>query len=243
MSESFFSGIDLQIHRVQSVQAKLTERRDCESCEDHDVYELQITSVLMDGDGETNIRLVLYTAAGADIGLNPLVRPETLDEMAARLRRLAQDAESAEPGWGEGERADDDARDVAQVAAEQEALDAALDLAEESVEALPVELDASTMHEIAKVYAAERNAPMSPADGPCTGRQERVLRRAGLRPDLSRAEATQALDALAGAGYRVTPEIKARWGVLWRCQECGADADGCYCDEDAEEIKAEVTGD
>ena len=49
--------------------------------------------------------------------------------------------------------------------------------------------------------------------GLCSVKQARVLRRADLRTDLSKGEATAAIDALAAAGWQATPEIQRRWGT------------------------------
>lgn len=48
--------------------------------------------------------------------------------------------------------------------------------------------------------------------GQCTYKQSVVLARAGLRDDLSFADAKVALDALAGNRWRVTPELAQRFG-------------------------------
>lgn len=49
--------------------------------------------------------------------------------------------------------------------------------------------------------------------GLCSIKQARVLRRAGLRTNLTKPEASAALDALSSAGWQRTPEIVARWGA------------------------------
>lgn len=48
--------------------------------------------------------------------------------------------------------------------------------------------------------------------GLCTVKQMRTLRKNGLRSDLTFAEAREAIDALAAARWRLTPDIAERWG-------------------------------
>jgi len=72
--------INLNIHRASSVSVKVVKKRDVKDCFDHDVYVMVIEHEGLSESAEMeSIKVTLFAAADADIGLGPLVGEDGYD--------------------------------------------------------------------------------------------------------------------------------------------------------------------